>query len=63
MYEKIKSGVSNNRFFVGLGICAIFFLPTICTATEPTYQIMELTTLEQNSTRLLANSWQLVAEL
>ena len=42
-----------------------FFLPAICSATEPVYQIteMELTELEQNSNRQLAISSQLAAEL
>lgn len=63
--KKSKVGYLIIAFLSVWVLAQFFFLPAICSATEPIYLIteMELTELEQNSNRQLAISSQLAAEL
>lgn len=63
--KKLKVGCLIIAFLSVWVFVQLFFLPAICSATEPAYMITEaeLTTLEQNSNRQLAISSQLAAEL
>lgn len=63
--KKSKTGYLIIAFLLAWVLVQFFFLPAICSATEPVYQIteIELTELEQNSSRQLAISSQLAKEL
>lgn len=63
--KKSKVGYLIIAFLLVWVLVQFFFLPAICSATEPVYLIREteLTTLEQNSNRQLKINSQLAKEL